>query len=87
MTLYVFSTETKEYVATIVGDTNKACEDVMARHFGSNDYSATYSPAFGTRRWISGKFGRRTHFCFRSQTRRLTRQFAEQVSIYSRIKP
>lgn len=49
--LYVYSNETNEHVATITGATNEACEKMFDELYCSNDYSYTYSPAFG---FISG---------------------------------
>lgn len=48
MEYYVYSAETNEHVATIVGDTDDACELAMENLYGINDYCGTYSPAFGT---------------------------------------
>jgi hypothetical protein len=47
MKLYIYSNETNEHVATITGATNTACEKKAEETYGSNDYSWTYSPAFG----------------------------------------
>jgi hypothetical protein len=48
MTLYIYSNETNQHVATITGSTNAACEAKAEETFGSNDYAWTYSPAVGT---------------------------------------
>ena len=47
MKLYIYSNETNEHVATITGATNTACEEKAEETYGSNDYSWTYSQAFG----------------------------------------
>jgi len=47
MKLYIYSNETNEHIATITGDTNEACEAKAEELYSSNDYSNTYSPAFG----------------------------------------
>lgn len=47
MKLYIYSNETNEHVATITGESNAACEAKAEDTYGSNDYSWTYSPAFG----------------------------------------
>lgn len=48
-TLYIYSAETNEVVARIHGESNAACEAKMAElnYDGSDDFGATYSPAFG----------------------------------------
>jgi len=45
-TLYIYSIETNEHVATITGSSNDDCESVAKERYGWNDYSWTYSPAF-----------------------------------------
>jgi len=45
-TLYVFDCE-NSHVATIEGEDNNVCEGVFKKHYDINDYSATYTPAFG----------------------------------------
>jgi|688.fasta_scaffold01948_18 hypothetical protein len=47
-TLYIYSIETNEHVATITGSSNDDCEIVANERYGSNDYAWTYSPAFGS---------------------------------------
>ena len=47
MKLIVYIPETDEHVATITGETNEECERVAKDRYGSNDYSWTYSPAWG----------------------------------------
>ncbi len=47
MKLYIYSNETKKHIATVTGSNNSACEAAAANHYSSNDYSSTYSPAFG----------------------------------------
>jgi hypothetical protein len=45
--LYIYNIETNEHVATITGSSNDDCEIVATERYGCNDYSWTYSPAFG----------------------------------------
>ena len=47
MELYVYSNETNKHVATITGETNDDCEAKAEELYSTNDYSNTYSPAFG----------------------------------------
>ena len=47
MKLYIYSNETNEHVATITGNTNEACEAKAQELYSTNDYSNTYTPAFG----------------------------------------
>ena len=47
MKLIVYSNETRKHVATITGGSNEDCERTAEQHYGSNDYSQTYSPAWG----------------------------------------
>ena len=47
MKLYIYSNETNEHVSTITGATHTTCEAKAEETYGSNDYSWTYSPAFG----------------------------------------
>jgi len=46
-TLYIYSIETNEHVATITGSSTDDCEFVAKERYGWNEYSWTYSPAFG----------------------------------------
>jgi hypothetical protein len=46
-TLYVYSLENDEHVATIKGEDFKACEAKANDVYDSNDYAWTYSPSFG----------------------------------------
>lgn len=48
-TLYIYSTETNTVVARIHGESNEACEAKAdeLNYMGSDDFGATYSPAFG----------------------------------------
>lgn len=49
MKLYIYNPENNEHIATIIGDSNEACERVAAERYGSGDgFAWTYSPAFGT---------------------------------------
>jgi hypothetical protein len=48
MKFYVYSTEDKAHVATITGDSNKACEAAFNDGYDTDAYAATYSPAFGS---------------------------------------
>ncbi len=46
--LYIYSNETNEHVATVTGRNNQAMEQAAENAgYCSNDYSGTYSPAFG----------------------------------------
>jgi hypothetical protein len=47
MKLYIYSMETNQHIATIIGRDNSECEGALAENYGSDDYGATYSPAFG----------------------------------------
>ena len=47
MELYIYATEDRKHVATVVGPDNEACEQVAEREYGTDDYASTYSPAFG----------------------------------------
>lgn len=46
-TLYIYSLETNEHVATITGPDNSSCEAKANEVFCSDYYASTYSPAFG----------------------------------------
>jgi flagellar motor component MotA len=46
MKLFIYNQETREVVAIAEGETNKVCEEKAQIY--TNDYSTTYSPAFGT---------------------------------------
>lgn len=46
-TLYVYSLEANQHVATITGTDNAAVEAKAEAEYGSNDFGWTYSPAFG----------------------------------------
>lgn len=48
MKLYIYNTTTNEVVMTVDGDTNAECENKASEYLASDEYAATYSPAFGT---------------------------------------
>ena len=46
--LYIYSNETGQHVATVTGNNNRKMEQAAENAgYCSNDYSNTYSPAFG----------------------------------------
>ena len=46
--LYIYSNETNQHVATVTGNNNRNMEQAAEdAGYSSNDYSGTYSPAFG----------------------------------------
>lgn len=47
MKMYVYSLEDNSHVATIIGESNEACDKAFNEHYDINDYATTYSPAFG----------------------------------------
>jgi len=49
MKLYIYSLESNQHVATIVGNSNQECETKANEEYCSNDYGWNYSPAFEIR--------------------------------------
>ncbi len=47
MELIVYNNETNEHIATITGVDNETCERVAQDRYSDDDYSWTYSPAWG----------------------------------------
>jgi hypothetical protein len=47
MKFYIYNSETLEVVAIAKGNTNQECEEKAALYLGTDEYGATYTPAFG----------------------------------------
>ena len=47
ITFYVYRIEDMLHIATLIGETQKQCEDAFCDAYDTDDYAATYTPAFG----------------------------------------